>query len=82
MLDLLACLLAYYSPHMHTCYLPCIPQWKHSHDERTRRASSDEARECGQNRDESEAEAEAEAAAAGSVELGAPLSFAGARELV
>ena len=69
-----------------TVYLPYTPQWKHSHDERTRRATSswtsDGARERVQNRDDAEAEAEAEAAAAGSAELGAPPSFAGARELV
>ena len=77
---------AYQLRTVHTSYLPYTPQWKHSHDERTRRATSswtsDGARERVQNRDDAEAEAEAEAAAAGSAELGAPPSFAGARELV
>ena len=57
---------------------PVPNQWKHERDERTRRASTDEARERVQNSDE------AETAAAESAELGAPPSVAiagGAREL-
>ena len=59
-----------------------IPQWKNSHDERTRRASRDEARERVQNSDEAESAA---AAAAESAELGAPPPSslaAGARALL
>ena len=59
-----------------------LHQWKNSHDERTRRASRDEARERVQNSDEAESAA---VAAAESAELGAPPPSslaAGARALL